>query len=302
MSGFEFDFQQYVEQQKNPSSAPSGGGPTAQGQDGFADYAFSGDIRVLRRLERLAPVRVVAEATVRFWRSIQRNELLGKSVKITRKQFPELYDATAACAAELGIAMPSVYVQSSPTINAQTYGTNDEAFIILNSQLVDLFDADELRFVIGHECGHLQNNHVVYKTAASFLSQGVGAYVKWAVIPASLALNSWSRRGEITCDRAGLVCCKSETAAINAMLKLAVGSRELFRQIDVDEYMRQLDGLGEGAGRFSELLSTHPYLPKRVQAIRLFAQSHHYRAMIGERGGSPLDEVDTEVERIIKVL
>ena len=60
--------------------------------------------------------------------------------------------------------------------------------------------------------------------------------------------------------------------------------------------------LGEGAGRLSELLSTHPYLPKRVQAIRLFAQSHHYRAMIGERGGSPLDEVDTEVERIIKVL
>ncbi len=28
-------------------------------------------------------------------------------------------------------------------------------------------------------------------------------------------------------------------------------------------------------------MHTHPYLPKRVAALRLFAQTHYYRSMLG---------------------
>lgn len=295
MASHEFDFQRYVDRQKNKSGTPTD-------SNKFGDYVFSGDLSVLRKLDRATPVRVTAEATVRFWKNVQRNELLGQGVKLTRKQFPEIYDITVDCAHTLDIAMPTVYVSQSFGLNAGTFGTNEEAFIIIGAPLLRLLTPTELKFVIGHECGHLHNNHAVYRTAIAFMTQGIGRYVKWAIVPATVALKSWSRRGEITCDRAGLICCKDEDAAINAMLKLITGSQELAKQIDVDDYLRQLDGIKEGVGRFSELFASHPYLPKRIQALRLFAQSNYYRTMIGERSGTPLDEVDREVEQLIQVI
>lgn len=290
----EFDFQRYVDKKKNP-----GGGHPERG--GFGDYAFSGDLRVLRQLERLVPVRMVVEATVRLWKSFQKNELLGTSVKLSRRQFPHLHDLVVECSETLDIPVPTIYVSQSPVINAGTYGTNQESFIVMTSAIVDKMTDEELKFVIGHECGHIQNSHVVYHTAARFMSTGVGVYLKYASLPASIALNAWSRRGEITCDRAGLVCVRDLDVATKAMLKLALGE-SLSETVDMDEYMKQLEDLKQGVGRFQELMSTHPYLPKRVEAMRLFAKSSYYKALIGEKGGRPLDEIDREVEDIIQVI
>lgn len=296
MAAQDFDFLDYINRKKAPESG-------REEKTGFGDYAFAGDLRVLRRLDRARPVRIVVEATVRFWKAIQKNELLGSSVKVSRRQFPHLHDLVVDCARTLDIAMPTVYVtQNISSLNAGTFGTDDEAFIVINSALIDRFDDDELKFVIGHECGHIQNNHVVYHTAANFLAQGVITFVKWAVVPARVALNGWSRRGEITCDRAGMVCCRSEEAALRAMMKLALGSRKLFEEVDLDEYLNQLDGIKEGWGRFSEYFASHPYLPKRVQALKLFGESSYYRELVGESGGRSLDDVDREVEKVLQVL
>ena len=290
-----FNFLEYVERKKEPE----------RGRDeatGFGDYAFSGDIRVLRQIQRASPVRVVAESAVRFWKTMEKNELLGKSVKVTRRQFPSLYENVVDCAETLDVAPPTVYVSQNPVLNAGTYGTDTEAFIILNSALVDKFDETELKFVLGHECGHLQNNHVVYHTAAQFLAQGVVSFVRWAVAPAQVALSAWSRRGEITCDRAGLLCCRDEEVAYNSIMKIAVGSDKLMEEVDLEEYMLQLEDLQSGLGRVKEYFEDHPYLPKRIRALKLFADSEYYRNAIGERGGRALDEVDREVEELVKVL
>ena len=292
------DFQNYVDRARSGSAD----GPR-DGSTSFGEYAFSGDLAVLRRMRRLKPVRVIAESTVRFWKTLSKNELLGSSVKLSRRQFPALYDEVIACAETLKIPAPTVYIaQNLSTLNAGTYGTEEESFIVLNSALVDRFSGAELKFVIGHECGHIQNGHVVYRTAVEFLTKGVGAYVSWAVLPATMALNGWSRRAEITCDRAGLVCCRDLKAAQRAMLKIAGGSEKLLEEIDLEEYMKQLDGVREGIGRLQEYFTSHPYVPKRLYALQQFAESTYYRSLIGERGGRPLDEVDREVESMISVL
>lgn len=291
----DFDFLKYVDETKNPRSE-------REPETGFGEYAFSGDIRVLRQLKRARPVSLVAQSSVRFWRSFQKNELLGSSVRVSARQFPELYETVLACADTLSIRPPTVYVSQNPNLNAGTYGTDEESFIIVTSSLIDRFADDELKFVIGHECGHIQNNHVVYRTAAEFLKTGAIGLIRWAVVPATVALNAWSRRGEVTCDRAGMICAGSEDAAVNAILKLALGSQKLFEKLDLEEYLSQLDGIDKGVGRFKEYMESHPYLPKRIQAIRLFAQSEYFRHHIGERGGMPLDEVDRAVEDLIKVL
>ncbi len=45
----------------------------------------------------------------------------------------------------------------------------DKPFLVLNSGIVDLMDAEELRFVIGHELGHVLSGHSVYNTMLYYL-------------------------------------------------------------------------------------------------------------------------------------
>lgn len=295
MTAKKFNFQHFVDRQKSPS------GSTGK-RESFGEYAFSGDLRVLRKLEKLAPVRIVVEASVRFWKTFQRSDLLGTAVRVNSRQFPAFHDQILSCSKTLDIAAPTVYVTHNPTINAGTYGTNTESFIVVNSALIDSFTNEQVLFVLGHEAGHIQNNHVVYHTAASHLASGLGIFVKWASMPAGLALNGWSRRSEITCDRAGLICCRDEKVALESIMRMGLGSQKMYPNMDVEEFISQLDDIKEGWGRLTELTKTHPYLPKRIKALKLFAQSSYYKNLIGEKGGRPLDEIDREVEEIVKVI
>ena len=86
------------------------------------------------------------------------------------------------------------------------------------------------------------------------------------------------------------------------MVKLAGGSQALVDKIDVDTYLNQLDELRDGIGRFSEYFQSHPYLPKRLKALQIFAESEYYRRMISESGGRTMVDVDREVEAIVSVL
>src|SRR6478672_11510812 len=96
----DFDFQRYVEKRKGASEAAAREG---------AAYAYAGDLKVLRTLDRLRPVRLAIEATVRMWKSVARAELLGTAVKVSPAQFPNIHALAVKCAETLHIAMPTVY-------------------------------------------------------------------------------------------------------------------------------------------------------------------------------------------------
>ena len=289
----DFDFQRYIERRRRAT----GTGDSGEG------YAFSGDLAVLRTMRKIKPVEIAVSSTVRLWKNVEKNNLLGGAVRVSDKQFPKIHALTQICATRLGIQMPTVYVLPAlDQLNAMTFGTDDDAFILINSATIDHMSEDELLFIIGHECGHIQNNHVVYKTALYYLTRMAGAFVAWIVAPAVVALNGWSRRAEITCDRAGMLCAQSLDAGTRALVKFAVGSQKLYDQVNIEEYLSQLDGAREGIGRYSELLLTHPYVPKRVEALRLFAQCEVYLRAIGEGGGLPKSEVDRRVADLVAVI
>ena len=297
MSELNFDFQAYIRERK--------GQDAAQARTGAA-YAYPGDQKVLRALGHVTPVTLAVEATVRLWKRMTQSEILGTAVKVSERQFPELHDITARCAERLHIPMPDVYVVPNVgALNASTFGTNDDSFIALNGVLVDHMSDEELRFVIGHECGHIQNNHVVYMTALYYLTYSANLFLRWIVTPAVMALQSWTRRAEITCDRAGLICCGDLTSASSALARLALGSNRLAHRLDMEEYLRQLDESQEDAGRIMELFHSHPYLPKRVAALRLFARTHYYHKVTGkdpeEGEGRSLSWCDAQVKGIVSV-
>src|SRR5690606_30727097 len=158
------------------------------------------------------------------------------------------------------------------TLNAATYGTDDESFIMVHSALVDHYTDEELRTVIGHECGHIHNCHVVYLTTLHYLKLVASAFIPWVVYPALIPLNAWSRRAEITCDRAGMLCSKNDQTSMRALTKLVLGSRKLYDEFNLEAFLEQHEEGRDGIGRYMEALASHPYLPKRVLAMRVFAE------------------------------
>src|SRR5208283_4440309 len=193
----------------------------------------------------------------------------------------------------LGIASPQVFIVNSPTLNAATFGTNDDSFIMVHSALVDQYSDEELLTVIGHECGHIHNSHVAYLTALHYLTYMAGMFVPWILQPALVALRTWSRRAEITCDRAGMLVAKDQAAAERAITKLAVGSRKLYEEFNLEAFLEQHQEGSEGIGKYMEVFATHPWLPKRVLAMRVFGDSQLYHKAIGQPAtGLTMSEVD----------
>ncbi len=288
----DFDFATYVDRKKTGS----------WGRDEGVRYAYSADVMMLKSFQRLRPVELAAASVVRTSKEWMRAQLLGSTVKVGPTQFPSIYAIAKHCADVLTVPIPNVYIKNDPHPNAFTYGTDEESFIVVTSALVDHFDEAELKFVIGHETGHIQNKHVIYNTALMILMQGAGVFLAWLVQPALIALQQWTRRAEITCDRAGLLCCQDLDAASRSFLKLATGSHKLYPEMNVEAFLDQFEEGRNSFGRLSEAFASHPYLPKRIHALRAFADSELYRsaASLGP-GGLDMDEVDRRTSDIIQI-
>jgi Zn-dependent protease with chaperone function len=289
------DFKGFVEGRKGQRAGGGDGGGHA--------YAYVADRNTRLAFEKMKPIELAVAASVRFFKSVGKAELLGHAVKVGPDQFPRVHALAGHCAQTLGIPTPTLYIVNSPTLNAATYGTNDDSFILVHSALIDRFTDQELLNVIGHECGHIHNSHVVYLTAMHYLKVMASLFVRWIAQPALIALNGWSRRAEVTCDRAGMLCCKSVDVSSATLAKLALGSSKLFSEFNMDAFIAQHEEGKESVGRYNELFASHPYLPKRVMALRAFAESELYRKHVGAgEGGLSMEQVDEKVHDIIKVL
>ncbi|HXU70037.1 MAG TPA: M48 family metallopeptidase [Polyangia bacterium] len=251
----DFDFQRYVERRR--------GAREAEAREG-AHYAYAADLRYLRTLERLKPVKMALEATVRLWRSAARAELLAGAVKATPKEQPLVHALGEKCAERLHVSAPTIYVAVNDRERAaHTLGTDDEAYVVLSGGLVAELTEAELGDVIGRQCGKIQNQHVLPSTALFYLEHFASRYVRWIVSPALVALRAWARRAEVTCDRAGLICTRDVDVSAAALRKTGV------------------DAAYE-------------------EALRVFAESEYYRAMLKQPGGMTPEACDDRVAQILK--
>lgn len=294
MVGVDFDFARYVAYRR--------GMIEQRAREGGA-YAYSGERKVRRTLASARPVGLAIEATTRLWKSAAKDDLLGGATRATDQDLPRVYRAQQAAALALGLVSPPVYaVPAGSSVRAQALGTDDDCTIVVAADLLDELSDRELKALVGHELGHVQNNHVIYATALHYLQHSSVLFVRWIVQPAVMTLQAWSRRAEITCDRAALIATRDLDATLSAMVKVALGPAKA-AEIDVAEYLRELPKSQRGVGKYAEIFHSHPYLPKRVQALELFADSQFYRKLTGGdvSSGHSAEDVDTQVAEILSV-
>jgi Zn-dependent protease with chaperone function len=128
-----------------------------------------------------------------------------------------------------------------------------------------------------------------------------GMFLPWVLQPALVALRTWSRRAEVTSDRAAMLVVRDRNVVERAITKAAVGSPKLYESFNVDAFVEQYRAGNHGIGKYMEMFASHPWLPKRVLAMRVFGDSRLYRDSLGESGGGlDMTDVDRRVAAILK--
>jgi hypothetical protein len=106
---------------------------------------------------------------------------LASSVKTSTEQFPHLHELLLDGSAILDLPeVPELFISQMPIPNAMALGS-DKPFIVITTGMVDLMDGEEMRFVIGHELGHVLSGHAVYRTMLFHLTR-LAARMAWFAI------------------------------------------------------------------------------------------------------------------------
>lgn len=272
------------------------------------EFAHSIDSTVIKALEVThvqQAMNKLADLLVSFQSGIQ----ISSGIVIDANNFPEIYAILRHCCKTLGISIPHGVVSARmPGINAYASGTVDNPYLLISDLSTHLLTKEELTFIIGHECGHLSMEHLVYHMIGRQLTQ-LGQLIPvvgpMLVELVSLPLSTWSRYSEITADRAGFLCCGDLRTAQRALMKCESAFANV-SDVELDTYIAQsLDSLENmKLGAMQEYLFDHPITPKRLKALQYFSESELYYRVTGKEipAGARLLSDDTLKERIDHLL
>lgn len=230
----------------------------------------------------------------------------GNALRAGATQFPRLFSMHAEVTTTFDWpVVPELYVSQTPFFNAGAYGI-DSPFIVVHSAAIELLDDDELRVLLAHELGHVISGHSLYHTIAAILAMmslgALPALAGLAVLPIRLAFLEWSRKSELSADRAGLLGSQDILVAQRLDMKMAGGGRgaAFEGQLDVEAFMRQAheyanssEGLDVVYKLLSTLALTHPMHTVRAAELQKWVATGEYdRILRGEytRRGSETKE------------
>jgi Zn-dependent protease with chaperone function len=229
---------------------------------------------------------------------------LASSVRASTDQFPDLYQLLLDGSAILDLPeVPELYIQQDPMPNAMTLGS-DKPFIVITTGLLNLLDAEEHRYLIGHELGHVLSGHAVYRTMLYHLTRlatrlawfAVG-YIGLRVIIAGL--EEWYRKSELSCDRAGVLASQDPAAARRALMKVAGGSR--ISELSPDAFLQQakeydaVPDVREGLLKLLQMQgTTHPFAVIRFAELNRWVAEGAYDDILA--GDYPRREEDSQTK------
>ena len=144
--------------------------------------------------------------------------LIRDALSVNALQFTELAEVVDECALKLQPGALDVFVVNQNLMNAYTFGINTPKVLVLYSPLLKVMTKGELKFIIGHEMGHVALGHTWLNTILGGLA-GIPAPFGASMLLYT-AFRWWNRMCEFSADRAGLLACGDLNLAVSALVKL----------------------------------------------------------------------------------
>jgi len=246
---------------------------------------------------------ILREAKIEKTENYFKNILQGHSFKVSEKLAPRLYNSFAEVKAKLEFDEPiEFYITNNPELNAFAVSRleEDESHIInINSGLIDKVDDDELKFIVGHEIGHLISNNAIIAQLLNFVFPDQSE----SPLMMQHKIAVWDKLSELTADRFGFMACGRLDKVLSCFFKMASGlSVERLNfdpkafSLENEEILKYFKETGSG-----NLLS-HPINPIRIKAVELFETSVLYQNLLsGEE--LTIDKVlDDQISELIQSL
>lgn len=178
---------------------------------------------------------------------------------VSNSNYPHFYDILQSCYKSLNIdEVSEVYVTNQlKSINALSIGTDNAPIILISRKAMISLSDGELKFMIGHELGHILQKNLMCHTIKGLLdnlnskSEILGPIVSGLI---DVPLNQWYRCAEYTADRAGFICAKSITHIRSLFERLCNTTIKETNQIT----------------RYFELNNIHPMYNNRINQLEQF--------------------------------
>jgi Zn-dependent protease with chaperone function len=193
-----------------------------------------------------------------FAHALMISHIKGHGVKLSEKQFPDIYARVVSAANKLGLKLPpEVYLmQAGGALNAFATKLTGRNFVVIYSDLLEACgdDGKEIDMIIGHEVGHLALGHLKWR---------------WFLVPSKIVPllgSAYSRACEYSADLCGFTAAGNMEAATRGLAILAAGGK-YGKLVDMRSFVFQSKDTGGFWASIYELNATHPYLPKRIAAL-----------------------------------
>ena len=165
------------------------------------------------------------------------------------------------------------YITNSPELNAFAFTKpkpNHAHIIGLHSEAIEKFTDEELKFVMGHEMGHL-----IRKKELRSIIQFIYKEKKQMPLILEHKIKLWEKVSELTADRFGFLAVNDLQTAVSALFKLSSGIDPKKIDFDLEAYLRDNDQKLESLKQNSNIHQmSHPFDPIRVKALELFSNSN----------------------------
>ena len=225
--------------------------------------------------------KIKSEAKVEKSGNYYKYLLEGHSFKLGKDLLPELYKPFRDVCEALNFSEPvEFYISNSPDFNASASSSQEEDephLVNLNSGLVNALDEDELRFVIGHELGHIISKNIDIKGIIEFV------FPHFQGIPLLLynKISLWDKLSELTADRYGLIACGDASKCVSAFFKMSSGLSLNRYNLNLATFLEENEKLLESFKKQNTInVASHPMNPIRIKALEYFAQSTVYKSIL----------------------
>lgn len=208
--------------------------------------------------------------------SSMRTMMLATQLRLTDVLSPRLIGLFHQCRDAIGFGDEvELYVVNDSDINAFALhaSSDDEPHIVsITSGTVERMTDAELRFVLGHELGHIAFDHYRANQVNFALDGESEESTMPALLEARMAV--WDRLAELSADRAGFLATGEQLEpVVSVFFKLASGLGPEHLAFDIAAFLDQLAVIQDM--EHSDIMArfSHPVTPVRVRALQLYSEA-----------------------------
>ena len=227
-----------------------------------------------------------------------RSILEGHSFKVEEGTLPHYYNMFHEIKEKLCFEGDiDFYITGDSSVNAFSIcsmNPEEPNIINVNSSLIELMTDNELRFVVGHEMGHLINGNTKLTRLINFVYPGDAE----APVTLQYKIRLWGQLNELIADRYGFLAMPDINVCISAFFKMASGLDFEKMKVNIDKFIeenrKRLDFFRNDKGLNFDV---HPVNPIRVEALFDFSRSVFFK-----KCGTSRKKLQEEMDDLISIL